>query len=186
MADRELFEKMKKKGECWRIIPTYPDYSVSTNGLVCRATRRRGAVVGKVLRPFLNDKGYKKVGLAKNGKKKTCSVHRLVLEAFVGDCPKGGVCNHKDGNKVNNSIENLEYCTPSENQKHAYGMELRIHPEQEGINNPNWRGGKTMFVCDACGKEFMRYASSYTGSKGRSTPKRKLCSKNCGGNNNGR
>lgn len=61
-----------------------------------------------------------------NGKKKTFRAHRLVLMAFN---PTEGMeqleVNHKDGNKKNNSLDNLEWCTPSENQKHAFKLGLQ-------------------------------------------------------------
>ena len=53
-------------------------------------------------------------------------VHHLVLEAFVGIVPKGFVTNHKDGNKLNKKIENLEIVTPKENIRHAFNNGL--HP----------------------------------------------------------
>ena len=66
------------------------------------------------------DNGYLKVGLSKpEGVPKTMLVHRVVAEAFL---PKGDgyVVNHKDFNPANNCIENLEWCTDSENMMHAY------------------------------------------------------------------
>lgn len=46
-------------------------------------------------------------------------VHRLVASAFLGPCPKNKEVNHKDGNKLNNKLENLEYASHSDNMKHA-------------------------------------------------------------------
>ena len=64
--------------------------------------------------------------MTNDNKKKTFRLHRLVLMAFnpVENMDKLEV-NHKDGNKLNNSLENLEWCTSSENQKHAFNIGLQ-------------------------------------------------------------
>lgn len=61
-----------------------------------------------------------------DGKKMRCLAHRLVAKAFIPneDCKKTEV-NHKDGNKLNNCVDNLEWVTPSQNQQHALDNELR-------------------------------------------------------------
>jgi hypothetical protein len=72
-----------------------------------------------------NEDGYLGVQLANKGVRKSYLVHRLVAECFIPN-PKpliNNIVNHKDGNKQNNSIENLEWVTNSENVKH--GVELR-------------------------------------------------------------
>lgn len=76
------------------------------------------------LTPRPDNWGYLQVGLWVDGKYKTVKVHRLVAKSFLGAKP-GMQVNHKDGNKLNNHINNLEYVTPSENLKHAYDMGLR-------------------------------------------------------------
>jgi hypothetical protein len=73
---------------------------------------------GKVLSPTLVKVGYLKVTLGAG--EQQCYVHHLVLLAFVGPRPEGEHINHKDGNKLNNHISNLEYCTRSWNQAHAH------------------------------------------------------------------
>ena len=50
------------------------------------------------------------------------TIHRLVLDAFVGEKLKGMQCNHKNGIKTDNKLENLEWVTPSQNRKHAYHL----------------------------------------------------------------
>lgn len=61
-------------------------------------------------------KGYPSVGILRDGKTKRETVHRLVLETFVGPCPEGMECRHIDGNRKNNSINNLCWGTYKENQ----------------------------------------------------------------------
>ena len=107
--------------EVWKIIPsTNGKYEASNYG------RIRNAKNLKVLKVQDNIHGYYNLVLhviptiPLNAR-----VHRLVAEAFLGECPEGYVVNHKDGNKHNNNIENLEYVTPSENNLHALRNGLR-------------------------------------------------------------
>ena len=70
-------------------------------------------------------------------KRKTHYVHRLVAKYFIGECPDGYVVNHKDGDTRNNHVSNLEYCSISDNVKHAYksGLKKRnpgsLHPNSK-------------------------------------------------------
>jgi hypothetical protein len=75
--------------------------------------------------------GYLSVALYKNGKIKRLSTHRLVLEAFMGQCPNGMECAHNDGNKQNNKLKNLRWDTPSNN----HGDKLKHGTWQGGENN---------------------------------------------------
>ena len=91
----------------------------------------------KILKNILNVNGYYYVYLYGNDKKERFYVHRLVAMAFIPN-PKSTV-NHKDGNKLNNCIDNLEWTTYGENNKHAYdiGLKHSIWKGRTGKNNPN-------------------------------------------------
>lgn len=81
---------------------------------------------GKELKMFPNHKGYLIASLQKEGIRKNFCVHILVAKAFIGDRPKGKQVNHKNGIKTDNRVENLEWCTASENVQHAIDTGLRI------------------------------------------------------------
>lgn len=89
---------------------------------------------GKVLKSWLNKKGYPVVCLAKDGMKVTRPVHRLVAETLILNPLNLPEVNHLDGIKTNCHVSNLEWSTSSDNQKHAYKHGLKIGT---GINNGN-------------------------------------------------
>ena len=116
--------------EVWKPIKVYENYySVSSLGRVRSEDRHAinssGVEMfykGRVLKGSMVKGRYFTVVLAKEGKNKTHSVHALVAEAFIKK-PKLQV-NHINGDKRNNSTENLEWCTRSENIKHAIRSDL--------------------------------------------------------------
>lgn len=106
------------KKEFWKPILNYEGlYQSSTFGRVRSIDRwvksKNGSVrlsKGKILKPGTDKDGYLQVGLYKNGKRKTYKVHRLVAEAFIQNPDNLPEVNHKDENKLNNNVENLEFC----------------------------------------------------------------------------
>jgi hypothetical protein len=99
----------------WRDIVGFEGlYKVSTKGDVYNMVARRYMIT------HLTEKGYQFVCLFKGGVQRNCKVHRLVLEAFVFNPCNKSQSNHKDGCKINNDIENLEWATNSENQLHRH------------------------------------------------------------------
>lgn len=95
-------------------------YDVSTHGRV------RNSTSGRVLRCYRNTYEYASLYVFRDGAgiRKRVSVHRLVAEAFIGEREPGKEINHKDGNKFNNFVGNLEWVTPKENMQHAFSNGL--------------------------------------------------------------
>ena len=123
--------------EYWK--PTFHDlYEVSNLGNVRRIAPGINTKTGRVLKPCKSGNGYMIVGLHKGGSRKNCLVHRLVAEAFISQIPKGLTVNHKDGNKLNNELNNLEIVTYSENLKHAIRTGLATAPTERAIGENHW------------------------------------------------
>jgi len=74
--------------------------------------------------PNVNNSGYYYITLCKDGRHCCLKVHRLVAMTFIDNPNNLLEVNHKDGNKLNNCVDNLEWCTHSENHKHSYSMGL--------------------------------------------------------------
>lgn len=85
-----------------------------------------------IRKPNFDKDGYLNITLSKNSKAKTFKIHRLVAKAFIDNPGNLPEVNHKDGNKSNNFVNNLEWITRSENQKHAFRIGLI---NQNGPNN---------------------------------------------------
>lgn len=108
----------------WKSIDRFPCYEVSSDGQVRRSIGGQGARAGKVLTWHTSTStGYPDVRMAKDGKAVAIPVHRLVAWAFLGPRPEGMQIRHLDGNKMNNSVENLVYGSAKENgqDKVAHG-----------------------------------------------------------------
>ena len=93
-----------------------------------------------VLKPQISKRnGYVYQMLYKKGKEKLLRVHRLVAMAFLPNPNNLPQVNHKDGNKQNNSVDNLEWCEQSDNMKHAYknGLQIPSENQRKAIINTN-------------------------------------------------
>lgn len=149
--NKENFFKMKTLHELWKDIPGYEGlYQVSNIGNVKSVDRHRpdknGRYVfhqGKKLTPQLND-GYMYVILSKDGKQYSCKVHRLVAMAFIPNPENLPYINHKDENKSNNCVDNLEWCSKSYNDR--YGTT----PERTRLMN-RLKNGKSIAMFDKHG-----------------------------------
>lgn len=110
----------------WFDIPGYEGlYEITARGEV-RNAKTRNYLNGNV-----NSHGYIVVSLTKNGKKKDCKLHRLLALTFLPNPSDFDCINHKDGNKLNNSLDNLEWCTKGQNNRHAretLGVDMSAKP----------------------------------------------------------
>jgi hypothetical protein len=110
---------------------------------------------GKIMKPQISNSGYKFVVLKIDGKPRSKFVHRALALAFIETIEGKDIVNHKDGNKLNNNLNNLEWCTRSENIKHMYDTGLKKYRPMHYKNKfgaEHNRSKKVLCVTD--GKSF--------------------------------
>jgi len=99
--------------EEWRNIYGYEnEYQISNLGNVRR-------VNGQIIHPSLSSKGYLRVNLYRDGKYRTCFVHKLVLQSFTDSATWLEEVNHKDYDRTNNHLDNLEWITHADNVRYS-------------------------------------------------------------------
>lgn len=108
--------------EEWLVIPGFPRYMISNFGRVWSTIREQ------FLKPHPDKDGYLYVMLYNNGIGTNKWIHRLIAENFIPVETGRDQVNHDDGNKQNNSIDNLEWCTLTENRRHAFRTGLQHSP----------------------------------------------------------
>ena len=132
--------------EEWRDIKGYEGlYQVSSLGRVKSLVRKTNNQYGKkerLMTQKLDKDGYKRVGLNKNGKQIYYGVHRLVAQAFISNPNNYPQINHKDEDKSNNKVDNLEWCDGKYNQN--YGT----------INKRRTQKLKKKVICITTGEKF--------------------------------
>ena len=123
--------------EIWKDIENYDEcYQVSNKGRIKSLSRivksnKPRFINDKILTPTISQGGYFRVHL-KTKIRRVMLVHRLVAKAFIPNVDNKKEVNHIDGNKINNNLSNLEWCTRSENMKHIY--RIGLHTQVRGKN----------------------------------------------------
>lgn len=106
--------------EIWKDIKGFEGiYKISNYGRVKSLKRFKKRKEDKILSPQIGKRGYYTISLWNNQKGTTKTIHRLIAEHFIKNNKNKREVNHKDGNKLNNNISNLEWVTPKENSVHA-------------------------------------------------------------------
>ena len=108
-------------------------YKVSNFGRIL-SLNYRNTGKAELMTPSTNTKGYLKIGLSKNGETKQCLVHRLVAFTFLENPENLPEVNHKDENKTNNRVDNIEWKSHKDNINHGTRNERVSKAE---INDPN-------------------------------------------------
>lgn len=124
--------------EQWKDIEQMPGYQVSTLGRVKRLANGRGQNSKDIIKKLntKNADGYTVVNYrTPDGRQHTKPVHRLVALAFIPNPANKETVNHIDGDKSNNRVENLEWCSRTEQMNHAYRLGLK--KRAKGSANPN-------------------------------------------------
>lgn len=123
---KELLEfNGSQQGEVWRPITGYGKYFVSNMGKIL-------SVKGKtplILSAHKNNRGYYRVGITQDGRSRHYLVHRLVLSAFVGECPEGMEGSHINGRCNDNRLDNLAWETAQQNntRREDHGRARAFH-----------------------------------------------------------
>lgn len=149
--------------EVWRKIPGHDDYEVSSHGRIRSKDRKVWNGVGyfmkegKVLAPRPLPSGYLRVGL---GKRRDYYIHRLVAQAFIPNPQNLPQVNHKDENKRNNAVENLEWCTNKYNVNYGTSKK-RISASKRGVMINN----KPILQCALNGEVIRRFISVTAAAK---------------------
>lgn len=126
--------------EEWRPVVGWEGwYEVSTLGAVRRVPKTTRFDAGHVLGQYLDNDGRRRVKLRAQGRRADPRVYQLVAAAFLGPCPVGLEVNHKDHDKTNDVLTNLEYATRSQNMKHSHA---NGRPRARGIGHGRARLGE--------------------------------------------
>lgn len=116
-------------------LKDFPDYVVTDEGEVISLVHRNAKTRKprwKRMQTRVTNSGYEILTISVATQRKTCTVHSLVASAFLGSRPEGKDVNHKDGDKLNNHADNLEYCSRSDNLTHAFASGLAPKGQRHG------------------------------------------------------
>ena len=143
------------EGEVWKWVEGYEGYyKVSNYGRVKTFPHNPRKKV-QILKPVLTSQGYLRISLRKKDNDKTIRINRLVALTFIPNPENKTEVNHIDGDKFNNCVENLEWCTDSENKRHA----IKTGLQKTGAENPNAKLTKEQVI--EIRQTYKKYSKEY-------------------------
>lgn len=138
--------------EIWKDIKGFEgSYQASSNG---RIRNKKGRTIKPTLRG-----DYLKVSLYKNGRAKQLSVHRIIAETFLNNPDNLPVVNHKDEDKFNNLVENLEWCSVGYNTKYNGAAKRAAKAKRRPVIGTNIDTGVQVYFHSIAEAEELGYAS---------------------------
>lgn len=148
------------KEENWKDIKGYEGlYQCSNNGNIRSLDRYVYEHIGKkqfrkgqIIIPRLNKNGYLQFALNKESKRKMVYVHVIIASTFLDNPNSFVTVNHKDGNKLNNCVENLEWCSYSDNNLHSYRALHRKAADEGSTPKP-------VYIIDTINKSLQYFKS---------------------------
>jgi len=148
-------KNQRNKKEVWKSVGWFNDYQISNLGNVKSLKYNKE----RILNPSINTKGYYQVVFTDKSRCKIYRVHRLVATYFIKNKHNYLQVNHIDGNKLNNNVSNLEWCSARQNMLHAHRLNLRKYKNKTSkfrgvfrvLATKPWRstikiGGKTKYI----------------------------------------
>lgn len=133
MGSGIMEEEQLNEQEIWKQMPGHPEYKISNFGNI--KSFKIDRVNGKCIHPGDNGHGYKLIHLYENNHGERYYIHRLVASVFIQNNNNLPQINHKNGLKYDNRVNNLEWCTMSQNVKHSINVLGR--KELHGEERPN-------------------------------------------------
>ena len=146
-----------------KAIKDYPGYYISEDGKIY--SYKTGVIIE--LKPQLKKNGYLQIGLHNKGIHRYVTIHRLVAEAFIPNPDNLPEVNHKDEDKSNNRINNLEWCTGSYNSRHGSRISRisnTVCCDKNFSRKDNTTGRKGVFKNSKSNTYWVRIAGKYIGS----------------------